>query len=606
VDQRQRDALLNPDFLGVMKQAGKTTGFLTTQAYFEATAAVAPPQDMGYPEKTAHGWMSGCANPAGRHYLERFALALAEYDAEILGDGGNGYTIGQPLLREFLREYRALPQEKFQARPDARDPVAVWERQGTGDFLFYAVNRERYPVKVEFQFAAPPAIKRLASGEVVPTEDTTLRIELQPYELRAFSAVAGTKIAKITESIPEADLALLRKMTEWLRRLADDVAAGTAGVELTPAQKTVLGSAVTEAEACLKQGRYWRARTLQEDQRLREIYSKCARFPSLLDQNGPVRIPEGALSGNELFSKVTSKQAALVASEKVTPEWNGQQLVISSGGELTLAIEAPEDGKYQLLFGQVVGEGFSDSTVKVDGKDIGILKSPSDPIHGTLAMIPSAVSLSKGTHQVALAPASGKRQGLLFLELMPAYQDIVANRWMIAGPFLATSATGKEADLAIEDAMKNKVLPPEVAREFSAPQEASDKPWKWRRQSGQEDYVDFKKLTGQGKGSIHYAVTYIVSPVERDAAVSFSSDYFTRMWLNGTVVQDFYHPGGHPEKGQMKMDLHLKKGVNELLLKVGAGSGGNGFWLAVNNPGDLRFAPMANSQQPNTDKETNP
>lgn len=601
-DQRLRDALLNPEFLGVFKEANDPR-FMTTQSYFEATLAVAPPEDMGYPKETRHGWMSGTVNPAGRHYLERFALALAESDAASLGDGGNAYTVGQPLLREFLREYRALPREKFLARPDARDPVAVWERAGPKDFLFYAVNRERYPVKVAVQFASVPALKRLATGESVPTEGALLQVELQPYELRAFAAEAGTRIEKITETIPESDLERLRKMTEWLRLLADDVTAGKVGSGLTPEQKALLGGAAAEAEASLNAGHAWRARTLQEDQRLREIYSKCGRIPPLLDQNGPVRIPEGALAGTKLLSQATSGNSTLVASETVSPDWTGQQIVVAPSGEMAFSIEVPVDGKYQFLFGQVVGDGFSGSAIKIAGDEIGVLKSSPGSPRVNLSMVSVPVLLSKGKHQVSLISPDGQRQGLLFLELLPVYQDIVANRWMIAGPFQATATTGKQADAAVEDAMKNKVFSPEVARDFSATLETSDKPRKWQRQGGQEDFVDFKKATGQGLGSIHYAVTYLTSPVERDVEVSYSSDYHSKIWLNGEVVRDYYNPGGHPEKGQLKMNLHLKKGTNEILLKVGAGSANNGFWLAVNNPGDLKYYPMANTQP--SDKDNN-
>ncbi len=63
-------------------------------------------------------------------------LQVAEADALAVGDGGNAYTVGQPLLREFLQEFRSLPQEPFQARPDARDPVAVWELSKPEEFLF--------------------------------------------------------------------------------------------------------------------------------------------------------------------------------------------------------------------------------------------------------------------------------------------------------------------------------------------------------------------------------------------------------------------------------------------------------------------------------------
>ena len=449
-------------------------------------------------------------------------------------------------------------------------------------------------------------ITRLSTREGLKTDGKTLRMELKPYELRAFSAGLGAKIQKVVETIPDADLSHVRNLTAWLRRLADDVAAGTAGTELTSEQKTLLGNAASEAETCLKQGRFWRARTLQEDQQLRDIYGRCGRIPPLLDQNGPLRLPEGSTSSHALLSKVTSKNTALLASETVTPDWNGQELVVSTSGELTLSIEVPVDGKYLLRFGQVVGEGFSDSAVKVDGKDVGVLKSRAEPIHGVPAMLPTPVTLSKGTHEVSLLPADGKRQGLLFLEMVPVYQDIVANRWMIAGPFLATTLLGKAGDEAIKDAMKNKAFPPELTRDFSATLDTFDKPRQWQRQEGQDDYVDFLKMTGQGRGSIHYSVTYIVSPIERDVEISYSTDYYAKLWLNGKVAQEDFQPGGHPKKGQMKQVLHLQKGANELLLKVGSGSGGNGFWMAMNNPGDLRFAPMSNSEQSNTKKEKNP
>jgi hypothetical protein len=254
------------------------------------TEAIAPPVDMGYPSSAPHGWVSGNVDPAGRHYLERYALQVAEADALMLGDGGNAYTVGQPMLRDFLKEYRALPQTMFKTRDDAQDPVVVRELARPDDFLFYAVNRERYPVHVQMELAASGEIKRLSTGEKVPLNGKTLDITLQPYELQTFSAPAGSNILKVTQTIPATDRERVTKMTAWLRQLSDDVASGKSGTELSAEQKKHLTQAADEADASLKEGRYWRARTLQETQRLRDIYERASRIPPLLDQNGALKI----------------------------------------------------------------------------------------------------------------------------------------------------------------------------------------------------------------------------------------------------------------------------------------------------------------------------
>jgi hypothetical protein len=65
------------------------SAFLFGSAYFEATEVVIPPELLGFPAGTTRTWMSGVVNPAGRNYLERWALAVAEGDASFMSDGGN-------------------------------------------------------------------------------------------------------------------------------------------------------------------------------------------------------------------------------------------------------------------------------------------------------------------------------------------------------------------------------------------------------------------------------------------------------------------------------------------------------------------------------------
>ena len=60
--------------------------------------------------------------------------------------------------------------------------------------------------------------------------------------------------------------------------------------------------------------------------------------------------------------------------------------------------------------------------------------------------------------------------------------------------------------------------------------------------------------------------------------------------MNGELVRDYAVHGGPPFQGQFSVDVALRPGWNQLLAKVASGSLGNGLWLALSDPGDLRYA----------------
>ncbi|MCY3020977.1 MAG: hypothetical protein NTW87_18325 [Planctomycetota bacterium] len=281
-DPKMRDLLLEPAALLSMRGPSGEAAFLFGAGYFEAVEKVVTPESLGFPQGTKRTWMSGVVNPAGRQFLERYALALAEADATYLADGGNAYTLGQPLLREFLAEYRKLPPVAFRPRPDARDPVAVWELSRKEDLLFYAVNRERYPVQVTLALKTNAPVRRLATGEELGLKDGQLAFELQPYQLLAFQAPAGAKITKVSVAIPEEDRRHVASLVNALEDLNIDVEAGKTA--LGAEGKTLLGRTLEEARQCLKEGRFWRARTMMEHHRLAEqVYNKTLVFPPTLE-----------------------------------------------------------------------------------------------------------------------------------------------------------------------------------------------------------------------------------------------------------------------------------------------------------------------------------
>lgn len=278
-NQTLRDGLLDPNALKTFIRGAENGKFLSSTFYAEATDAILPPESLGWPPTTKKTWMSAVINPAGRHFLERYAIQLAETDASWLGDGGNGYTLGQPYLREFLQEYRHLPPAPFLPRQDARDPVAVWELQRTTDYLFYAVNRERYPVSVHIQLQGRGDVYRLSTHELIASENHTIHFDLLPYQLMTFKAAKGVHITKVTTTVPKPELARITAQIHWLEGVDSEIENQRTIQVLNKEQRHELHEITREAKAALDRGWVWRARTLIENRRMLLIYRAIGRTP---------------------------------------------------------------------------------------------------------------------------------------------------------------------------------------------------------------------------------------------------------------------------------------------------------------------------------------
>ncbi|HYQ73220.1 MAG TPA: family 10 glycosylhydrolase [Gammaproteobacteria bacterium] len=272
--QGTRDNLLDPEILGAMAGQGQNGNVLPYTRYFEATDAVIQPEEIGFDPATKKTWTSAVVNPAGRHYLERFAVTLAETDAAFLGDGGNGFTLGQPLLREFMKDYRALPRKAFYQRKDARDPVAVWELDDEEGYYFYAVNRERFPVKVILVIDGAGDITRMSTGQHLQLEKGDLILQLKPYQLMSFKGAGDARIASVSADIPPEELQRVITQVEWLEALENDVQRN-----LAADQRQMLMSLATEARRVLDAGRVWQARTLIENHSLLGLYQSIGKYP---------------------------------------------------------------------------------------------------------------------------------------------------------------------------------------------------------------------------------------------------------------------------------------------------------------------------------------
>ena len=276
---RFRERTLDTAQLGFLASAGVGARFIPHSAYLEATEAVVSPSALGFPKSTRLTWMSFASAQTGRHMLERFAIPLAEYDALWLGDGGNNYTFGAEPVRQFANEFRLLPAIRFDARPDARDPAAVWTSSQKDAYWFYVVNRERYPVQVNIRLSGTNAVERVVQGKSLSLAGDLLQIELEPYGLAVFRAKPTARIGKVDVSTPAESVAHVRALISWaearLKRSRQPRFTG----QLSINDRALLERAVEDASKALSEGAYWRARTRFDRSELYAVYARIGEAP---------------------------------------------------------------------------------------------------------------------------------------------------------------------------------------------------------------------------------------------------------------------------------------------------------------------------------------
>jgi len=147
------------------------------------------------------------AFPAGVHFLEHYAHAVAEFDACRITRGGLYLDKAHgEEIRQFALAYRALPRKKFETVGTTTDPVAVRSFLHDGKRYFYLVNRDYYPVKVELVFdRSPGSAKDLATGENLRVA-RQMEVILGPYQLRSFAVVPEVDITGFVAQ-PPAEIA---------------------------------------------------------------------------------------------------------------------------------------------------------------------------------------------------------------------------------------------------------------------------------------------------------------------------------------------------------------------------------------------------------------
>ncbi len=135
----------------------------------------------------------------------------------------------------------------------------------------------------------------------------------------------------------------------------------------------------------------------------------------------------------------------------------------------------------------------------------------------------------------------------------------VVGKWMVVGPFDSTKGVGYD-----------KAYPPEAGVDLKATYKGKDGDITWKPLTSGDTYgkIDLNKGIAKHKDSVAHAYTEIESDADRPVEMRFGTPTSVKVWLNGKLMyaRDEYHHGDRFD--QYLVRGALKKGKNEILLKV--------------------------------------
>ncbi|MGD8239657.1 MAG: hypothetical protein PVH68_13950, partial [Armatimonadota bacterium] len=144
---------------------------------------------------------------------------------------------------------------------------------------------------------------------------------------------------------------------------------------------------------------------------------------------------------------------------------------------------------------------------------------------------------------------------------------------MVIGPFPMPSPEHMDRDFGPESS-------PDLSRFL--PGAGAHVGWQPMR-TDHRGYLDLAAVLRPRDNVVAYALCHVRSPIERDALLMVGSDDRLKLWLNGLLVRrSMAVRGASPD--QDRVPVHLKRGWNRLLAKVGQGTGGWGLYMRMHDP----------------------
>ena len=141
--------------------------------------------------------------------------------------------------------------------------------------------------------------------------------------------------------------------------------------------------------------------------------------------------------------------------------------------------------------------------------------------------------------------------------------------WQVIGPFTDATSDG------------SAILPPErLPVDLTGVYEGMSREVRWQRVRSETDRISLDKIFGQQKQAAAFAVCWIHSDKAQPAVIEFGMDDVGSLWLNRTRVLAG-RLWGRPRPAIVSKRIQLRKGWNEMMVKVVNGILDWGFWLEV-------------------------
>lgn len=212
--------------------------------------------------------------------------------------------------------------------------------------------------------------------------------------------------------------------------------------------------------------------------------------------------------------------------------------------------------------------GFSDTGINMQPETFRKAKGEYDAAHNPL------VAARTKYEQEQLPGRYDKWIAGRQIDSAPTAASLKLNAWHHVGPFIAES---------FEKAFA-QAFAPEKSVDIAAAYQGGK--LKWTPQPNWKDGTVHNTLTGGN--AANYIFRVIDSPQDQSISLSLGSDDAIKVWVNGKqVLAKLIGRGAAP--GQEMVQVPIKKGRNELLMKIVNGGGPSGFYFAVSplKPVDL-------------------
>ncbi len=319
-----------------------------------------------------------------------------------------------------------------------------------------------------------------------------------------------------------------------------------------------------------------------------------APFPKMPPGNArlPLRVlvPAGAREA-ETLDMLISNHGESVTIEDTRPfgaDWQRGthlRLDLAETGNVAWMLPVTALDRYLVALYLTEGPGYGSVRFSVDDVPLGgvidldgLEVAPSGRIElGEVRLEEGTVHLE--VESVGPDPESGGRLfGLDAVSIEPVMNFVT--RWQVIGPFDNPGQEGSELTTGL-----NIPYPPEGGIDLSATYEGMNgQEVDWRLVETDEDgYVNLDALYTPNELSCAYGAVWIESPDDREVDCLLGSDDWVGLWLNGERIHaHVLHRPAEPDQDRVR--LRLKRGVNELLIKVGDDYGGWGYYLRIPDP----------------------